>query len=700
MEGLLEQAVAWVRAHAAWSGPVVFAASLVESLALVGIVFPGAALMFAAGALAGLGAIPLGPTLLWAAAGAVAGDLLSYWLGRRYGEALAARWPLRRHPELLARGRGFFRRHGGKSVLLGRFVGPLRPVVPAVAGMLGMGAGRFLAIDVAAALAWAPVYVLPGTVFAASLSVAAEVAARLAALLVALLALLWLAAVALRRLTLALQPRAGALLAALARWSRAHRWLGEPGAALADPTHPEFRGLALLALLLAACAWAFAAALALSGAGAGAGPDRALHGLVQALRTPWADRLMAAVTLAGDARVWGAVAAALGLWLAARRDWRALAHWAGGIAGAEALVQALKHATRVPRPLPDAEAWAGYAFPSGHTMMSVAVYGLAAAVVARGLRAERRWLAYVAAGLLALGVGLSRLYLGAHWLTDVLGALALGIAWVAAVAIAWRRHTPPRPVPGAAAVILLALAAAWTALAATGGVARELARWPPPRTPIVTMEAAAWWKGGWARLPALREDLRGGAAQPLTVQWAAPEAEVGRALEAAGWRPAQRLDALGALRYLQPEAPLAELPLPPQVHAGAHERLAWLRVEAGRVWVLRLWDARVRLAAGRVPLWVGYVARLERRSPFGLFAYPATGGGFAPGLARLRADLDAAGLVTRTVRRRPPAPWTGTVLLVRAPQPPQGGTSAWGTPSRSSTRATTKSTRSSTERGP
>ncbi len=669
MDGLLEQAVAWVQAHAAWTGPVVFLASFVESLALVGIVFPGAALMFAAGALAGLGAIPLGPTLAWAALGAVTGDAASYWLGRRYGEALTRRWPLSRHPELVARGRSFFARHGGKSVLLGRFVGPLRPVIPAVAGMLGMGAGRFLAMDALAALGWAPAYVLPGTVFAASLTVAAEVAARLAVLVVVLMVLLWLGVWAVRRLTLALQPHAEALLARLARWSRAHRWLGEPGAALADPTHPEFRGLALLALALAVGAWGFAAALA-AATPAGepvTGLDRAVHDLLQGLRTPWADRLMAALTLPGDVRVWGAVALAVGALLALRRAGKALAHWAGAVAGAWALTHALKALTAVPRPLGEPTGPFGHAFPSGHVTLSATVYGLTAVLLARELAPPRRWLAYAAAAALVLPVALSRLYLGAHWLTDVLGGLALGVAWVAAVGIAYRRHRPARLPAGALAAVAggtLALAWAWNLPAR---VEAELARWHPPPPPVRALTAPAWRAGAWRTLPAARVDLAGRPAQPLNLQWAAALAEVDAALAAGGWRAPRRLTPGEALRYLQPEAPLADLPLPPQAHAGRHEALVRILAEAdsGTVWVLRLWPAPVRVDG--LPLWTGYVARLARRSPLGFFAYPTVDGAWDAALARLQASLPpplAAGAMA--VARPPPRPagWSGRTLLV------------------------------------
>ncbi|MES9896122.1 MAG: VTT domain-containing protein, partial [Candidatus Thiodiazotropha endolucinida] len=91
-------------------------------------------------------------------------------------------WPFNRHPATLQRGITFFQRYGGKSVALGRFFGPVRAIIPLVAGMLGMPPLRFLAANILSALVWAPAYLLPGIVFGASLELASEVAFRLVAL--------------------------------------------------------------------------------------------------------------------------------------------------------------------------------------------------------------------------------------------------------------------------------------------------------------------------------------------------------------------------------------------------------------------------------------------------------------------------------------------------------------------------------------
>jgi undecaprenyl-diphosphatase len=78
---------------------------------------------------------------------------------------------------MLRNGEAFFYRHGGKSVLFGRFVGPVRPVIPVVAGMLGMGPAHFAVLNVLSAIGWALVYILPGVFFGTSLAMAGRSAA-------------------------------------------------------------------------------------------------------------------------------------------------------------------------------------------------------------------------------------------------------------------------------------------------------------------------------------------------------------------------------------------------------------------------------------------------------------------------------------------------------------------------------------------
>lgn len=140
---------------------MVFLMAAVESLVVVGLLVPGIAGLVAltlAAASAGVG-----PGWWWLAGalGAMAGDGISFHIGRASRRGLH-HWPvLRDHPQWLQRGYRFFHDYGVVSIAIGRFVGPLRPLIPAVAAVCEMPVGRFWWVNVLSACAWSAAWLLP-----------------------------------------------------------------------------------------------------------------------------------------------------------------------------------------------------------------------------------------------------------------------------------------------------------------------------------------------------------------------------------------------------------------------------------------------------------------------------------------------------------------------------------------------------------
>jgi membrane-associated protein len=135
-----------------------------ETALFMDLVVPGEAGMVVVGAAAARGDVPLPTMIAAAAAGATIGDSVSYLIGRRFGMRLIQRWePVRRRLEpKVERARLYFERRGGAAVFLGRFVGAVRGVVPAVAGMAEMPYARFLAWNAAASVVWTGAVVSAG----------------------------------------------------------------------------------------------------------------------------------------------------------------------------------------------------------------------------------------------------------------------------------------------------------------------------------------------------------------------------------------------------------------------------------------------------------------------------------------------------------------------------------------------------------
>ncbi len=657
MMALFNNASAWIALHPEVAGLLVFAVAFSESLVLVGLLIPGAMLMFAAGALVGTGSLAFWPTLSWAVAGAVAGDGLSFWLGWHYQGRLKDKWPFSRHQDWLQRGEAFFHRHGTMSIALGRFVGPVRPIIPAVAGMMGMKPARFVLVNVISALLWAPAYLLPGMAFGTSLAIAGQVAGRLAILLVALLLILWLAFWLVRRAYRAIQPRAAALAMKLLAWGHNHPLLGRLSNALLDPQVAPPQALFILALLLLGGAWlAFSLVIY-------AGPyaqlsriDEGIAHLFSALRTPWGDHLMVFLSQLGDAPVIISLATVILGLLAWQRRWRELRYWLAALAFTAAELLFLRQIGSL-----------GAGAPHAPMVQSVIIYGFLAVFVSQELRPQWRWLPYAWTALLLCAIALARLYLDAIRLSDLVGDLGLGGAWLIVLGIAYHRHLGEhRAIPYLPLTIILTLTAAsgWH----TAFSHEEALRRHTLQATVQMLQESAWWQDGWRHLPAFRIDLGGDFEQPLNVQWAGSLNVLRDLLLKRGWQEPPPLSVTSALHWLLPDSPLASLPVLPQLHEGHHENLLLVRpLDENRQLVLRLWPADVLLQPARIPLWIGTAARLEARR-IGFFTLPVTGTDFDAPLTLLERDLTV--LPRRYVQRplsvAPELQWQGKVLLLRA----------------------------------
>ncbi|MEN8179174.1 MAG: VTT domain-containing protein [Pseudomonadota bacterium] len=652
MADLFNQLLDWVSNNTLWAGVAVFFVAFSESVAILGLLVPGVVLMFGFGALIATGALEFWPVFCWAVAGAVAGDGLSFWFGRHFQHQLREFWPFSRHPKTLQRGIDFFQRYGGKSVAIGRFFGPVRAVIPLVAGMLDMPAWRFAIANLLSALVWAPAYLLPGVVLGASLELASEVAFRLVLLLLLLLFTIWLVLHAARGFYRLTHPHTTQIVQALSRWGGNHRGFQEIAQALGNPAHPEIKGLTQLASLLIFSTALFALLAGLLPSHPTFAIDSMLYNALQSLRSPWSDELMVHFTRLGDLSVILIFSISVSVVLLLRGDWRTVGYWlAATLFGLLAPI-ALKYGLRIPRPDSGVEHLGPWSFPSAHVLRALTVYGFFSVMIARSILRDWRWLTYGFVAVAVAAISLSRLYLGVHWLTDIAGSLLLGLAWISALGIAYHRHTQPATHPlqltlGVTAVLLVTLASdAWL------NQSEAVKRFQP--TPPSVLVPEQLWMSGQTGLPSYRHDVRGRLNHPLDVQFAGDLEQLTNHLQKSNWRPAERLSWANLLRLLSPSLNLQELPVLPQVHDGRHETLILEKhlPKEGRM-VLRIWSTAYRLNGSLLPLWLGNVSKQRKVVSMNILSYPATQTEFEAPLSTLRNDLVAAGVTPLNSADRP-----------------------------------------------
>ena len=440
---------------------VIFAVPALESSAFLGFLFPGEIAVLLGGVLAFQHRVSLPAAIAAAVAGAVIGDTVGYEVGKHFGRRLlhGTIGRIVKH-EHLDRAERYLADKGGKAVFLGRFTAALRVMIPGMAGMAGMEYRTFAVYNVAGGTIWATGFVLAGYAGGSSYR-HVEAVAKKASLLLLLLVVVVVATVWGARRVARNQDRIRAFAGRQANRPLVARLRGRYRRQLdflARRLRPEGAlGLELTAslALIAVAGWALGAVtqdvLASESLNA---VDRPVLDFFVQHRETWLTSVNTVVTAAGSSAVLIPAVVIVGLaWWARRRSWRPAAMLGGAYLGAEGLFRLIKILVGRPRP-PVAQAaghFSGSAFPSGHATLSAAVYGMLAALLAAASTTwARKVTVWAAAVFLALLVGATRLYLGAHWLTDVIGGLVLGSLWLFALLTAVRTVAAVRAANGAA----------------------------------------------------------------------------------------------------------------------------------------------------------------------------------------------------------------------------------------------------------
>ena len=408
---------------------LVFGLIVFESL---GLPLPGETMLIVAGAYAAAGHLSLVGVILAGLLGAIAGDMGGYWIGRSGGAALLARILGSRYEAHLQKGHAFFNRYGPPAVLFARFVPVIRVISADMAGITKMRFGLFSLFNVIGGIAWATVMGVLGYIFGNNLPLLDKLLQRLGLGMVVIIAFMALAVWVARRLTRnetwvrrvreTVRQRLG--LARLQQLAIEHLRFPKGQAAV-------IIGGFVVAVL---AGWLFGAmaedvvmkdSLALY--------DVAIGKWFLAHATEDSNDFFFILTQLGSVWMIGAGSLLITIWLVWRKRFASLVALLASVGGGILLNVLLKNIFLRPRP-DFVNAFyheTGFSFPSGHSMMSVLFYGMAAYLLANQLKTWkwRVWLG-TSALTLSLLIGISRLALGVHFLTDVLGGWGAGLAWL------------------------------------------------------------------------------------------------------------------------------------------------------------------------------------------------------------------------------------------------------------------------------
>ena len=427
----------------AWTYALVAALAFLETGAFVGLVAPGETVVIAGGVIAGQGEIQLLPLigLVWVCA--VLGDTTSFYVGRRLGRRFLEKHGPRvkiTH-ERLEQVEGYFERHGGKTILLGRFIGLVRALAPFIAGSSGLPYRRFIPYSIVGTGLWSTTFCVLGYVFWRSFDQVAHIAGQAIFGFGVTVALIVGIVVAYRRRReirewLEDHRRHPLVRPLFAIGSPLYRWIVRPVVRfvspyvrfLADRLMPGELGLELTTLLAIGGVGGFWFVLYLTELDRDLGPTPFDTDLLELADTT---RMVALVDVAKVVTVLGAFPTVAGLvtatvaLLAVRRRYPEAIVLVLGLVLTYVAVNVTKGAIDRSRPTGALVDTSGSAYPSGHAAYATAWVAVAVGLTRRLRLVATGTLAFVALGI-AVAVGVSRAYLRVHWWSDVAGGWGLG----------------------------------------------------------------------------------------------------------------------------------------------------------------------------------------------------------------------------------------------------------------------------------
>ena len=617
----LEPITMWVYQHPQWALFATFIISFSESLAFVGTIIPGTVTMTAVGILAGSGVMRVDLTLIAAILGAIAGDGASYSLGRIFSDRLTTMWPFRRYPHWLNYAKDYFERHGGKSVLIGRFTGPLRSVIPIIAGMMGMNRWHFFVANVASAIGWACLYVIPGVLIGtASTELSPQTASKLFIVVLVLLAIAWL-------LTLGIKW----ICISISQWLRTNLnsyWAGlmhrRPFGSWARYITPQgetnYFPTAIIALFFISCI-ILTPPIIYSSLYSNwiQSLNEDVYQFCLSIRTYDFDAFFIIVRLTISFLSGISLGLAISFYSVYHRDWRLLRFWISLSVTTGIIVWLLSLIMHTPDQLTPPSTLFVLAFPTRGLMFATS---LLAFLICYMSAFYQQTISIVLRILLVVALflsGVALIYLGEDWLMNVVIAYKIGFTNALFHWMIYRRQGKPHYrsyLPITLSIILLLVATAVLSLL----FFNKIADTQQINTKQFVIQRSTWWHQKHALLPLYSMNRFGKEIGLMNIQYVGSIESLQQTLNKGGWREHPDSFFYSLLMRFGNTKSASALPLMSQLYLNEKPFLLmtkWVST-AKNALIIRLWRSNYHVQNQNQIIWIGSIQKEhknERQQP-------------------------------------------------------------------------------------
>lgn len=620
--------LSYLKAHPHMGLLFTFLVAFLESLPLIGTVIPGTVTMTIVGILIGTGALPAILSIVIASLAAFGGDTIGFVFGYHYNERVRTMWPFKKHPKWLEMGESFFKKHGGKSIIIGRFIGPARSTVPLIAGLLKLTWGRFTIAAVPSAFLWAIMYLTPGILLGAvSREIPEGETTRFFLYGLGIVAVIWLMFWLIQHFFIQLSRLINH------QTDKLWHYLSKKHAGKFFIRHIENQQKPSdhhqLTLFLTSCLSGILFLILFCSVrhhGMLTAANYPIFHALQSIRTASMDKAMVVFTIMGMPITIFMITMLTTVGLILLKQWRSAIHFFTGLIAVSGIAWIFKKLSHSPRPQGYEHLASSYSFPSGHTALSVYTFSFIAFLIAQLLRRDNRWIPLIISTSFITVISFSRLYLGAHWLTDVIGSILLGLAVLLMCMVSYRRMptiTQAFHLPTKRAIILFSICLLLPFMMSIPRSFTSNLRDYTPVLPIQTISLKSWWRNPLQYTPAYRNNRLGQPFQPLNVQWQGDLSHITTTLQKNGWEiipTTSKTKLKSTFQRLTNHDAQYHIPLLNWLYHNKPPVLFMIKriPEHKSIIELRLWSSNIQFMKEKQPLWIG--ALDVRTAPKKLFS--------------------------------------------------------------------------------
>ncbi len=598
----------WLSLHPEYGLWATFLISFIESLAIIGSVVPGSVTMTIIGTMIGSTLLPLYPAVMAAFTGAMVGDILSFYVGYVYQEKVRALKWMQNHQAWWSKSEAFIVKHGFMSVIIGRFFGPMRSMIPMIAGLLKMRPIHFVFAAIPAASLWVLVYLTPGLLLGMfSLEMPpGKVLHWLGHACIALIGAL-LFGWCIHRLKPTVKTHLHHGCQKLSAKILQH-W---PTASQPDVLTQRLQSTGM------ACWYGLLFLLLGNGVSKRHMFDDlnlTIYHFFQNLHVPVFNAIMLSTTFMADKYVLSCVVIALAAMLALNIHLKEGLRLLIATTFSVLMIKFFKTQYHIARPPHMLHILGHTSFPSGHTGYITFLVGYLYLSFQDSWSQRLKNHLYVAGILLVTYIMITRLYLGAHWLTDVVGAGCLGLA-LSYLTTAWLKKQPcvhqsdPQTTHKHRILQPMVILPFMVWLIATSCfLYRHYTRYTKNffgMPPTQSVSKAHWLKHPTV-MPTIRNNRFGHAQEVFNIQWAQSTKLIHQQLKTHGWH----IQALPKtfpkrLMFALQNPAMRFMPTLPKLHQTRPPFLVAYHKDGAQVAVLRLWLSRFDLYPSHTPIFLG-----------------------------------------------------------------------------------------------